>query len=165
MLRVAKSLNVRLDMQTPSRDVRRQIPLWHHVGFKKTTIQKRYGSRAVKCLMEKHEVETAGEAADVTLRLGSATHKGRRNCACDPCRQDRLQRDCENPHECALTADKWLNQLEEKWDPRRLDQNDGLDLTQEDKANNDEARENNGTIRFDPSIDNKSTLAEGIRIF
>ncbi len=64
-----------------------------------------------------------------------------------------------------LAAEKVLDCLTEKWDPRRPDQDDGLALTPENKTRNEEVRETNGRIRFDPDIDGESLLTDGIRVF
>ncbi|PBK85249.1 hypothetical protein ARMGADRAFT_942283, partial [Armillaria gallica] len=117
------------------------------------------------CLMEKHEVETAGDAADVAQRLHIVTHKKRCNCACSVCHHDRLQGGCNNPHKCMLAVEKVLDCLTEKWNPRRPDQDDGLALTPEDKTRNEEARETNGRIRFNPDIDSESLLTDRVRVF
>ncbi|KAK0489848.1 hypothetical protein EDD18DRAFT_1311183 [Armillaria luteobubalina] len=141
MLHVAKDLNVRLDMLVPSQEVWRQIPLWYHIGFK-TKTGRRYGLKAYKCLMTNHGVETAGEAADVEQRLDSPNHTKQQNSA-------------------KLT----LNELVEKWDPCRLDSNDGLELTADDQAANQVAKEQDGRIRFNPDLGNKDPLTDGIWIF
>ncbi|KAK0429537.1 hypothetical protein EV421DRAFT_1723157, partial [Armillaria borealis] len=141
-----------------------QIPIWHHTGVK-TKKQKRYGSKICKCLMNSHNVETAGEAMDVERQLHSTEHKSRQDCKCAECRDDHQQRGCDNPHRCALMARDLLNNLMEKWDPRRPDQNDGLHLTPDDRLQNQSAWEDNNMIRFDPGIDNENTLTEGIQIF
>lgn len=39
--------------------------------------------------MGRHEVETAGEAADIAMRLDVVSHKGRRNEKWDPRRADQ----------------------------------------------------------------------------
>ncbi|KAK0452738.1 uncharacterized protein EV420DRAFT_1223420, partial [Desarmillaria tabescens] len=164
MLRVAGELNMRLDMQMPSQEVHRQIPIWHHIGFKEKT-QKRYGSKAYKCLAMNHRVETAGEAADATKCLSDMTHTSQKNCKCDSCRRDRMERGCENPHKCAVAAKNVLDKLVEKWDPRRPNVDNEKGLSPADKEHNLEESENNGVIRFDPGMDNEDSLTDGIRIF
>ncbi|KAK0497129.1 hypothetical protein EDD18DRAFT_1072839 [Armillaria luteobubalina] len=164
MLRMARDFNVRMDMLTPSQQVRRDIPLWYHRGFEKGW-QKRYGSKTYQCLMAKHSVETAGDAMDVAARLDSPTHKKRENCGCTTCHADRTQSGCKNPHKCMVTAKIMLDRLTKKWDPRHPDQDDGLDLSPEDHQQNLEAIMNNEVIRFDPNIDRDCTLADGFKIF
>ncbi|KAK0496497.1 hypothetical protein EDD18DRAFT_1074436 [Armillaria luteobubalina] len=164
MLRVATAFNVRLDMLTPSQEVRRQIPIWHHVGLKMTK-QKRYGSQVCHCLMDVHQVEMAGDAEAMARRLGSQAHKTRKNCGCEECRNDRCNRGCENPHKCTQKAKYLLDCLVEKWDPCRLDQDDGLSLMDEMKHQNKMAKQENGLLHFNPDIDRENSLTEGIKIF
>ncbi|KAK0231846.1 hypothetical protein EDD85DRAFT_754790, partial [Armillaria nabsnona] len=85
-------------------------------------------SKAFKCLMETHKIETAGEAEDIAQRLMEMTYKGQHNCTCEDCQSNRLQKEYENPHGCTIAAKQVLDQLTEKWDPRHPDQYDGLDL-------------------------------------
>ncbi|KAK0222653.1 hypothetical protein EDD85DRAFT_779184 [Armillaria nabsnona] len=164
MLRTGKSFNLCLDILNPSQDVQCQIPIWHHTGVK-TKKHKRYGSKTCKCLMNSHNVETAGEAMDLERQLHSTEHKSRWDCKCAECHDDHQQRGCDNPHRCALMARDLLNNLMEKWDPQRPDQDNGLHLTPDDRLQNQSVREDNNMTHFDPGIDNENTLTEGIQIF
>ncbi|KAL6308232.1 hypothetical protein BKA93DRAFT_726099 [Sparassis latifolia] len=40
----------------------------------------------------------------------------RKNCACTPCKADRRQ-NCDNPHQCCITAQKLLDELHPKYHP------------------------------------------------
>ncbi|KAK0467570.1 hypothetical protein IW261DRAFT_1346231, partial [Armillaria novae-zelandiae] len=164
MLHVAKDLGVRVDMQVPAQQVQRQIPVWYHFRFR-GKIKFHYNSKVFKCLMTNHRVETAGEAELAAARITKGTHKTRRDCKCHDCRVDRTQRNCENPHKCALAAKSVLDFLVDKWDPRRPDNPEDKGLTEEEKIQNLAAREDNGVIRFDPRLDNEDKLTDGVRIF
>ncbi|KAK0236860.1 hypothetical protein EDD85DRAFT_771338 [Armillaria nabsnona] len=90
MLQVAKSLNVQVDMLSPSQEVQWQIPVWYHIGFKAKS-QRRYGSKMYKCLDNKHGVETSGDAADIAARLTLLEHKPQWDCKCTACLTDWQQ--------------------------------------------------------------------------
>ncbi|KAL1684464.1 hypothetical protein GGG16DRAFT_29642, partial [Schizophyllum commune] len=53
----------------------------------------------------------------VAVRLKSKQHKPRRDCKCSKCIADRGM-GCENPHICAVKAQKLLDNIHPKWDPR-----------------------------------------------
>ncbi|KAK0462731.1 hypothetical protein IW261DRAFT_1348228 [Armillaria novae-zelandiae] len=130
MLHVAATNNTRLDMLLPSQTVRCQIPIWHHFGLTMAK-QKWYRSKICQCLMNIHQVETAGDMERVVRRLDDHTHKTRKDCKCNECKDDRRNRGCSNPNQCAQRAKYMLDSLEEKWDPWRPNQEDGLSLTEE----------------------------------
>ncbi|KAK0224218.1 hypothetical protein IW262DRAFT_881226 [Armillaria fumosa] len=115
--------------------------------------------------MTNHGAETTGEAMDIAERLDSPAHRKRRDCNFARCYIDQAQKDCDNPHRCAVAAKTILDRITEKWDPRLRDSNDGLELTPEDRHQNIEEQENGGEIHFDPNIDRDCSLAEGFRIF
>ncbi|KAK0489652.1 hypothetical protein EDD18DRAFT_1081078, partial [Armillaria luteobubalina] len=151
-------------MLTPSQQVRRQVPIWYHTGFKEKKM-KRYNTCVCRCLMDNHRVVTTGEAADISGRLSTMTHKTRKDCKCVDCKRDRWEAKCDNPHKCAYMAKCLLDNLVDKWDPRRPDQIDNLSLTMEQKEENVRARPENGLICFNPDLDRDVTLTDGIWIF
>ncbi|KAK0472703.1 hypothetical protein IW261DRAFT_1288112, partial [Armillaria novae-zelandiae] len=164
MLSVTNELNTWIDMQNPAQHVQQWIPIWHHFGFR-GPVKFRYGSKVFQCLMTNHEIETAGEAETAAKRVTSEAHKTRRDCKCCDCRVDRMQKNCKNPHKCALAAKVVLDFLTDKWGPRRPDTAEDMGLTEEEREQNLIAREENGMIHFDPGIDNDNTLTEGVKIF
>ncbi|PBK70293.1 hypothetical protein ARMSODRAFT_885009, partial [Armillaria solidipes] len=141
-----------------------EIPLWHHTGFMDSK-QKQYGAKVYRCLMDNHKVEMTGEGEDIARWLNSPTHKNRKDCKCMNCSDDRTDKCCNNSHKCAITAKGLLDRLNKKWDSRWPDQEDGLELTINDHVKNQEARESNEMIQFDPEIDSKSQLSDGFCIF
>ncbi len=115
--------------------------------------------------MESHEIKTAGEAMDTVNRLNSAVYKNQQDCKCDDCNEDQQCRGCGNRHKCVLMTKALLDNLMEKWDLWRPDQDDRLCLTQEDKLQNQAAWDANSVIRFNPEIDSENFLIEGIWMF
>ncbi len=93
-----------------------------------------------QCLKNRHRVEMAGDAVQVAEHLNSVVHQGRKNYKCRACNEDQNVRKCENPHKCTKMAKSLLDNLVEKWDPHRCEQNDGLSLTLEEHTQNLDAK-------------------------
>ncbi len=164
MLWTARRLNTRLDMLALSKEVRSQILLWHHPNFRKKKL-KHYRTKICWCLKNKDRVETVGDTVWVAEHLNSAAHQERKNCKCRACSEDWNVRKCGNPYKCTKIAKSLLDNLVEKWEPHRHEQNDGLSLTLEENTQNLDAKENNTLICFDPTIDSELPLIDGIWIF
>ncbi|PBK81828.1 hypothetical protein ARMGADRAFT_857078, partial [Armillaria gallica] len=118
-----------------------------------------------QCLMEQHSVETAGDAMDIVSQIHNQYHSRMVACECTSCDYDWIVLHCEALHLCTEVAEKLLNCLVLKWDLRREDNVDGLELTDEQIEENQIAWENNDTLIFDPNIDQTSNLADAFCIF
>lgn len=164
MLQLAKKLNVQLEMAAPRKTVQVQIPIWYHIGGTKAS-QRRYRTLSGGYLMNNHEVELTGDALKVSERLTKWTHKPRKDCKCDECKEDHLAQGCANPHKCAVMARQLLDRLQLKWDPREHVDDNGLQLNKLQVQQNWEAKKSKGIIRFDPTMDGTDDLADGFRIF
>lgn len=58
-----------------------------------------------------------------------------------------------------------MSTLLPKWNPATPGNNDNLDLTDEEKAQNKKARDENEPIKFDPNVTEKGPISKGFRIF
>ncbi|KAF8868991.1 hypothetical protein BD779DRAFT_1458581, partial [Infundibulicybe gibba] len=89
-------------------------------------------------------------------------HKMRRNCACEPCKDER-RGGCENPSKCRRKGEITLRALPPKWNPL-LDQhivNDDAPPQPEDAQSEDRNR----PIRFNKDVMTRGSLKEGFRVF
>ncbi|KAK0226723.1 hypothetical protein EDD85DRAFT_777566, partial [Armillaria nabsnona] len=116
-------------------------------------------------LMEQHSIETAGDAMDIVSQIHNQDHSRMVACECTSCDYDWIVLHCEALHLCTEAAEKLLNHLVSKWDPRREDNKDGLELTDEQIEENQIAWENNDTLIFNSNIDRTSNLADAFHIF
>ncbi|KAJ7803830.1 hypothetical protein B0H13DRAFT_1583577, partial [Mycena leptocephala] len=119
-------------------------------------------SDCAHCLRDTHKIRLAGDVLELIQR-DYRRHSRRRNCACIPCRADRLD-GCAIPFKCLEEAIKILNCLHEKWDPRRPVNQPLSDLTEAEKEANLEAVKENDPVVFDPKIQ-LGKRTDGFRIF
>ncbi len=115
--------------------------------------------------MEQHGIETAGDAMDIVSRIHNQHHSRMVACECTSCDYNWIILHCEALHLCTEAAEKLLNCLVSKWDPRREDNADGLELTDEQIEENQIAWENSDALIFNPNIDQTSNLADTFCIF
>ncbi|TFY51822.1 hypothetical protein EVJ58_g10361 [Rhodofomes roseus] len=134
--------------------------MWLH-GEAEDRIRRLNSSAASECLRDRHGLRSVGSAEQIADNLTHPSHKARRNCACPNCKQSRLQLQCENPHACYKRARELLDQLPEKWDPRKPkpDDNGGVALVRIDDA------EDENTTYFDSNITTSGDLSDIFRIF
>jgi hypothetical protein len=100
----------------PSKEVQKEMPLWHHPGEDPQKRQDNNGKKA-KCLRGKHAAITIGDGLEIAQRLNDPLHNPRALCACDRCDDDRMK-GCLNPHTCATAAASCLRQILPQWVPR-----------------------------------------------
>jgi len=165
MMKVAKEIRLRLDARAMSRSVRRQMPLWYHVGGENLPMAQ--GKPRAQCLRRVHGYKTVG---DLTKELKDIerTHKteaGAR-CKCDWCR-DMKEKGCNNPPKCLKTGESWLKRLKEKWSASAAtpSKSDGLDLTPSRQRRNEINLLANGWLTFDPTVKVASGLTDVVRVF
>lgn len=170
MLKVGQEHNVSFEALMLEPDLRKQLPIWHHIGaHPKMTYN--INTHESKCLHDNHLVVTVGDMERIAQR-NPAHHKKRRNgtskkrkpCTCNDCKEDR-DKGCKNPHACLRKAHLILKHILPKWHPHTPMNNDNLELNEDEREQNEDARENNTRIRFNPSITINGPLSNGIRVF
>ena len=134
MLNVAEKYNVSVDPPVISQNVKRGMPIWHHIGFKKDCIVQNNNQWA-KCQREVHEIQTIGDMEKYIQR--NPRHSGNKRCPCDKCKTARTK-GCEHPGKCHKAARKMLDSLEHKWDPKHDDTPRNQDELAEDGENRQE---------------------------
>ncbi|KAJ7497834.1 hypothetical protein B0H11DRAFT_1715750 [Mycena galericulata] len=151
MIKVALKYGVRFETSDPTSELIKLLPLWHHFGEDTTKIQYNNKPQS-KCLREKHNVLTVGDATDLIARLHEDDHQADAECHCPPCIEDRVLRDCVDPHKCILAAVERLGLLQPIWNPL-INQRETRPVLEED-----------GSDIFCPPRQ-ITTLTEGLRIF
>jgi len=165
MLKVTKKYNANLATIRMTATLRAQLPAWYHPA----TDTAPMNNRKAKCLAEKHGVLTVADLLTVSMRMRNPKqaipHWNNPYCPCIACIDDRLQ-GCTNPSACASEAHTRTHKTYPKYNPLHPgDPHDNLSLTSTRKIRNENARQNNNLILFDPSITTKTSLADCFRIF
>ena len=164
MLRTAKKYNANLSAIKMTPRILDQLPAWYHLSAEHRPIN----SRKAKCLLQKHNVTIVADLVETSARirhpLQFPNHQPDQNCPCNECEADR-NLGCRSPHDCANEALTRINLIPPIHNPLRQHPPDGLSLTRSGKQRNEEARQRNGAIIFDPAMTCKNTLAECFRIF
>jgi exonuclease III len=162
MMKVARKYNTAFDALTINLDVKRQMPMWYHMGASEA-LGHMNNSPHARCLRKNHDVRTVGDAMDLVDNRPRA-HRNRRACKCATCVEAR-RRKCEYPHHCMEYCKKLIATLLPKWNPRAPEQNDGLELDEELINANVELEKMDKPVRFNPSVRLRRSLAEGFRTF
>ncbi|KAG1822462.1 uncharacterized protein BJ212DRAFT_1263699 [Suillus subaureus] len=128
LLKTAKQFNVSFTPIKISKDIKKQLPTWCHIGAPLKT----YHKTKDKCLQEKHKSITVKNLIKTSKRLtnmrnNSQCHLPHKDCTCPPCKKDR-QVGCPNPHKCAANAREILSKLTPKYDMRTKPKKDSLSL-------------------------------------
>ncbi|KIK35751.1 hypothetical protein CY34DRAFT_95555, partial [Suillus luteus UH-Slu-Lm8-n1] len=166
LLKTAKQFNVSFAPIKISKDLKKQLPAWCHIGAPLKT----YHKTKDRCLQETHKSITVKNMIKICKRLTNIRgdthqHLPRRDCSCPPCRRDRLA-GCPNPHRCAANAREILSKLAPKYDTKTKPKKDELSLTHRRKEKNTQAHESrDGEILFDPTTTIRTSLKECFRIF
>ncbi len=139
------------------------MPAWLQIRAANNPIN----NRAARCLITKHKTSTIADLIRTSARIREREndHRPINFCNCRPCRDDH-NRDCTHPHKCAKEAMTRLLASTPLWNP--LDpraKHNKLSLTHQRKEQNRRAREQNGTITFNPSLTTKDNISECFRVF
>lgn len=163
MLNIAKEFNVAFQPILLSNDLKRQLPIWFHIGATQK-IKKLTNTKQSKCLRINHGATLVRHIEDIAHR-NDAHHSDRINCACIHCKHDRNVLHCSNPHKCKTTAKQLLQCLLPKWDPAITPPTDNLNhiLLQIDENQTNE--QGNESKFFDPTIITEGQLSDGFRVF
>lgn len=163
MLKTAQTHKLTFAPLNISQSLREQLPAWQHLGVEREPPQN---PRSL-CLVLTHNSKQVKDLLRITNKLDNVhptgTHFPVFSCHCDECTEDRAK-GCENPQRCAIEAQKRLNKITPKLDPKRRTFQDNLSLTQRRKVKNATAVKDGGDITFDPSVTAKADLAECYRI-
>ncbi|KAJ7239220.1 hypothetical protein B0H12DRAFT_1025257, partial [Mycena haematopus] len=146
MYKSARKLRLKFDALALSKDIKNELPVFFHIGGKKA-LAKKNNSGCAKCLRDNHGVRSTGDALKIVER-NYHHHSRRRNCACGPCRSDRLI-GCEIPYKCQEEAVKILDCIYEKWDPRAPVRQTNPELLLEEVEKNVQALEDDEAVIFD----------------
>lgn len=166
MLAIAKKYKVHFGALKLSNKLKKKLPIWYHIGTTEP-LRRTNNLAASKCLRTNHQVHTVGEIYKL-VRLREkhpdTTHQCResKDCICRNCQDVRTTTTCKWPFKCWQTAQRIVNSLASKWNPRDTPYSDGLSLTPNRKRKNEIARRPRNAdepndaedreILFDPSI-------------
>ena len=164
MLKAAKTYSATFAPIRITNKLKEAMPAWLQIGHQKTIPQ----NAQAKCLIGTHNATTIKDLCRVTERLKrvyrGGVHAPVHSCHCKDCTEDR-ENGCTNPQRCAIDAQRRLEKLVPKMNPMTQTHNDNLSLTTRRKASNITARRENTGIIFDPSVTEKTSLADCFRIF
>jgi hypothetical protein len=164
MLKTATKYQVDLDPISPSQALRKCMPVWYHKGQDIERNPQNNG-RWAKCQRSNHKIKTVGEIYTYINETNGLCHFPRSNCACIPCRNAR-DKGCENPTKCRKAAQKLLDTLHPKWRPTDSEEADGTqNLNEQEKQQNEIARETGGPLFFNPDVTSQPTPTEEFRVF
>ncbi|KAJ7740170.1 hypothetical protein B0H14DRAFT_2250416, partial [Mycena olivaceomarginata] len=149
MLTTARDFHLTLDALALSKEVKENLPIFFHTGIKEE-VTKHNNSKCANCLRDRHKMRSAEDALKIVER-NYLRHSRRKNCACNPCRADR-NLGCGWPVKCQDEAIRFLDDLAEKWDPRRNVHQPNPELTEEERDSNTNALNEDKVLVFDPKI-------------
>ncbi|KAJ6589371.1 hypothetical protein B0H19DRAFT_924433, partial [Mycena capillaripes] len=128
-----------------------QMPIWFHIAAN-SEMTKLNNSQASKCLRTNHDISTVGDVWNMVRREDlNRRHYRRLNCACNVCKNDR-NLGCAKPFRCQEVANKIMDCIHPKWDPRRRLNQPNLALTPAERSENLSAFQNKKPVTFDPNI-------------
>ena len=162
MLKAARKHNVNFAALRLSQRLKQKLPAWFQEGANHWPIN----NRAAKCLLKKHNVKTIADLMKTAARLRNnpENHRHTNFCNCSACEEDN-RKNCTHPHDCATEALARIQATTPKTNPLYPERHDNLSLTKRRKDQNKKAKEENGTITFDPTMTNKTDITECFRIF
>jgi hypothetical protein len=162
MMKVARKYGTTFDALTVDLEVKRQMPIWYHLGANESLNYLNNKPKA-RCLRNNHDVRTVGDAMDL-IENRPASHRNRRACACQLCVRAR-RRECPYPHHCMEFCRSLVESLRPKWRPQVPDQDDGLELDEELIKVNTDLEKEGKPVRFNPSARLKGSPTGGFRVF
>ena len=139
------------------------MPAWLQLGHQNTVPV----NPQARCLIDAHNTKSVKNLCKTTERLRrvyrGGVHTPVFSCHCDDCSEDRAK-GCTNPQNALFTHNAdW--KIVPKLNPTIPTHNDNLSFTERRKSSNRVLRTENTGIIFDPSITQKSNLADCFRIF
>jgi hypothetical protein len=162
MMSVARKYDVAIESLMVTDDVKRQMPLWYHLGAD-SSLNYLNNKPMARCLRNNHDVRTVGDAVDL-IDSRPPAHRNRRMCMCELCATAR-ERKCEYPHHCMEFCRTLISTLKAKWNPQTASQDDGLDLDADKIAENLALEEKGEPVRFNPDVRTKDCPESAFRAF
>ncbi|OJT01831.1 Transposon TX1 uncharacterized 149 kDa protein [Trametes pubescens] len=165
MVMAAQKHGARCDVRVAAKDLKDAMPVWYHLGAEPGRSTAK--TVAARCLRDKHGVVTVAQCARAAerLRADNPDHFPTRTCECKECVEDRQRFECVDPHKCACAAERLLERLQPKWNPRQTYHADCLTLTPARRSLNETARAEKGRVVFDPTITQAAPIATAFRVF
>lgn len=146
MIKTANKYGTSLWTNHPSESLKREMPIWLHLGSKR----RRHASDAndlwAKCQRDKHDIKTTGEMFDHARKesehtltpaegtLPSPNSATPVRCECDDCKKDRAK-GCNDPIACRRNAKRMIDSLYKTWipNPNRDEQSELLQEKEEER--------------------------------
>lgn len=169
MMTTAKRWNVSLAAVKLDHDAKAGLPIWYHLGALKK-LRSMNNSHLSHCLRDRHGALLVADLLPLPRRACFVAASAGGNdylpdlCRCRACAADRAT-GCKGPHRCCRAARELLKLIRPKWDPADVCRQDGLTLTRRRKNANSAARQDGGTLVFDPSLTHRAPIHEAFRVF
>ncbi|KAH9829014.1 uncharacterized protein C8Q71DRAFT_718783, partial [Rhodofomes roseus] len=145
------------------------LPIWYHLGAKKR-LRLLNNTRVSDFLRDRHGVSYVADLLKLTRRTCFRRARAQSNdfvpstCECRACGEDTA-RGCKHPLGCCKAAANLLEQVRPKWHPDVEPVPDGLTLTSKCLDANTEALESEGVVTFNPSLTERGSIMEAMRVF
>ncbi|KAH6905948.1 ribonuclease H-like domain-containing protein [Coprinopsis sp. MPI-PUGE-AT-0042] len=163
ILKSAKEYNVTFALKDLSDPLKREMPIWHHLGFGGADSFRQNSTHAA-CLRSTHEILSPQEACKKRRKRKPYVPKKRpptpkKRCACEDCTVQR-ETGCNDPEGCRVTATKIMGKLPAQWKP-----------SPENQAQRDceyppnEIYDNSQGKEFERDKPTQTSLAECFRVF
>ncbi len=117
LFQTAKKFNVQPEGLAFNPSITTEMPIWHHVKAD-PKIKGLAKNDTSKCLMNNHKALKVGDIEVLVSSLENEGHTADPNCLCENCIRAGDISGCENPHGCYKQAEKLLNLLPSKWNPK-----------------------------------------------
>ncbi|PPR01210.1 hypothetical protein CVT24_006120 [Panaeolus cyanescens] len=117
MLKTALKYKLTFNPNILSDEVKSQLPIWHHIGLDKSK-SPQHNREAAKCLRLRHKITKVGQMSELADLEWPTNHREKANCFCEKCVEIKTC-GCLNPQNCAKNANRWINALHPKWNPRQ----------------------------------------------
>ncbi|PPQ81398.1 hypothetical protein CVT24_001827 [Panaeolus cyanescens] len=116
MLKTAQKYQLTFNPNIVANEVKTQLPIWHHIGLDKTR-SPQHNRETSRCLRKVHHITTVAQMTELANTTLPANHKQKATCNCNTCESQR-EIGCRNPQLCIRNANRWVNALHPKWNPR-----------------------------------------------
>ncbi|TBU52821.1 hypothetical protein BD310DRAFT_786291, partial [Dichomitus squalens] len=162
MMAVAEKYHLQANALAPSRNILRAMPMWDHVRANKSALRQACNSsiQTVQCLKANHGLLTVGEFADLAELWSDGAHESLDDlCECGICKAVRDASGCVCPMSCMSRANRIINALPARWDPRGV-------LPEDYEDNVSEVGPVEGDkMEFDRRVTTRGTISNVLRIF
>ena len=119
LISTAKMYGLKQEGLAFSRDIIREMPMWDHKHADAPKLRRLAAkSSATECLKTKHKAVTVADFEALANAGKIASHRDNVECSCAACTRAKEEISCEHPWACFKRADKFMDTLPPKWDPR-----------------------------------------------